>query len=77
MAEKEYFKLPYKVIPSYIQQHYNLDALQHNQHVYVQVNKGMYGLQQVGILTYNQLVKYLAPYGFHPVANTPGRKRIF
>ena len=72
MKEKEFFKLPIKIIPSDIIAHYKLTSLVHKDHVYIQVNKGMYGLPQEGILAYLQLVKRLAPYGFHPTNHTPG-----
>ena len=32
----------------------------------------MYGLPQAGILSYEQLVKILAPFGYAPTCHTPG-----
>ena len=32
----------------------------------------MYGLEQAGIIAHNELVKHLAPHGYHPVRYTPG-----
>ena len=36
------------------------------------INKGMYGLKQSGIIANQELVKYMAPFGYHPVKHTPG-----
>lgn len=52
MPQKEFFKLPVKIIPEDIMKHYCLHPLIYKDHVYVQVNKGMYGLPQAGILAY-------------------------
>lgn len=52
--------------------YYNLLPLLHKDYIYIQVNKGMYGLPQAGILAYTQLKNNLSPYGFHPVEHTPG-----
>jgi hypothetical protein len=44
----------------------------HNSFVYLEVQKGMYGLPQAGILANKLLIKQLAPYGYFPVTHTPG-----
>lgn len=72
MAIKEYFKLPIKIIPPDIIQHYKLTSLQHKEHIYIQINKGMYGLPQAGILAHNKLVKILTPFGYYKDKYTPG-----
>ena len=36
------------------------------------IQKGMYGLPQAGELANDQLIKYLAPFGFHSTTHTPG-----
>jgi Reverse transcriptase (RNA-dependent DNA polymerase) len=53
-------------------EHYKLENLVHNRHVYVEVRKGMYGLKQASKLANNQLTAFLEPHGYRPVANTPG-----
>ena len=40
--------------------------------VYCEINKGMYGLKQAAILAYNQLVKRLEQYGYHPLKSSNG-----
>ena len=40
--------------------------------IYVEIRKGMYGLKEAAILAYDQLTAHLAPYGYFPVAHTPG-----
>ena len=43
----------------------------------------MYGLKQAGIIANQELVKRMAPFGYHPVKHTPGlwvynsRKTLF
>ena len=34
--------------------------------------KGMYGLKQSGIIVNQELVKHIAPFGYHPIQHTPG-----
>ena len=63
---------------------YNLDTLVDNQGwIYMSINKGIYGLKKAGIISNQELVKHMAPFGYHPVQQTPGlwvhdnRKIIF
>ena len=44
----------------------------HHGCVYVEVQKGIYGLKEADILAYTALIKHLEPYGFYPVRYTPG-----
>jgi hypothetical protein len=67
-----YMRIPVKLIPAAIMEKYKLNALVHNGNVYVEVRKGMYGLPQAGRLANDQLVKYLADYGYSPCPITPG-----
>ena len=47
------------------------------------IEKGVYGLKQAGIIANQELVKYMAPFGYHPVKHTPrlwvhnSRKTLF
>jgi hypothetical protein len=41
-------------------------------HVYIEVQKGMYGLPQAGILTNQLLARRLAIHGYHQTKFTPG-----
>ena len=36
------------------------------------IEKGMYGLKQARIIANQELVKHMAPFGYHPVKHTPG-----
>jgi hypothetical protein len=54
-------RLPINVIPPEIIVQYTLLPLVHNGYVYMEVQKGMYGLPQAGILANKNLTKHLAP----------------
>ena len=52
---------------------YNLLNIVYNQgFVYVNIVKGMYGLEQAGIMAHKALINYLEPFGYHPARHTPG-----
>jgi hypothetical protein len=67
-----YMRIPIKVIPKEIMDEYNLWELVHNDAVYVEVRKGMYGLKQAGRIANDQLTEFLAADGYAPVPITPG-----
>jgi hypothetical protein len=46
--------------------------LVHNDYVYVEINKGMYGLPQAGLLANELLARRLAKYGYHQATDIPG-----
>jgi hypothetical protein len=50
MDSFEYMRIPIKLIPHEIIDQYNLPPLVSDGHVYIEVQKGMYGLLQTGIL---------------------------
>ena len=77
-------RIPLKIIPQDIIHAYNLTALVDDQGwIYMRTEKGMYGLKQAGIIANQELVKYMAPFGYHPVKHIPGlcvhdsRKTLF
>jgi hypothetical protein len=72
MARYEYMRIPIDMITQAIIDQYNLTPLIHNGIVYVKIRRGMYGLPQAGRLANDQLIAFLAPHGYHPVALTPG-----
>jgi hypothetical protein len=43
-----------------------------DEHIYIEVQKGMYGLPQSGILANQLLVRRLAVHGYHQTKFTPG-----
>ena len=77
-------RIPLKIIPQKIIDAYNLTALVGDQGcIYMRIEKGMYGLKQAGITPNQDLVKHMAPFGYHPVTHTPSlrvhdiRKTLF
>jgi hypothetical protein len=68
----EYMNIPIKLIQQEIVDQYNLLPLVSDGHIYMEVQKGIYGLTQAGILA-NQLVACrLAIHGYHQTKYTPG-----
>ena len=43
-------KTPVRLVPDEIKVEYNLRELKHAGYMYVQINKGVYGLAQAGLL---------------------------
>jgi hypothetical protein len=72
MSAYEYMKVPIDVIPDEIMVEYNLQSLVYKGHVYVEIQKGMYGLPQAGRLANDRLTKILEPHGYRPCPITPG-----
>jgi hypothetical protein len=73
MDSSEYMRIPIKLIPQEIIADYNLLSLVSDGHVYSEVQKGMYGLPQTGILA-NQLLAHrlVVIHGYHQAKSTPG-----
>jgi hypothetical protein len=61
------FSLPREIIDEY-----NLLELAHDGRVYIEIQKGMYGLPQAGILTNELLQRWLDVDGFHPTEHIQG-----
>ena len=72
MQRKEYMFIPLHLIPPEMQEQYKLHDFQRDGKVYVEIQKGMYGLPQAGILANQQLRKNLQPHGYLPCPHTPG-----
>jgi hypothetical protein len=72
MATFEYMPIPIKLIPHKIIVQYNLLPLVSDGHVYIEVQKGMYGLSQSGILSNQLLARRLAIHGYHQTKFTTG-----
>ena len=64
MAEYEYICVPLSTFPEEIRHQYNLAALATNNYVMVEVQRGMYGLPQAGILANTQLRTLLSKHGY-------------
>jgi hypothetical protein len=68
----EYMRIPIELIPQEITAEYNLFSLVSDGHVYIEVQKGMYGLPQARILANQLLALSLAIHGYHQTKFTPG-----
>jgi hypothetical protein len=68
----EYMRIPIKLIPHEIMDQYSLLPLVSDGHVYIEVQKGMYGLPQAIILSNQLLARRLAIPGYHQTIFTPG-----
>ena len=73
LQDSEFMRIPLKIIPQEIINTYDLKALVDDQGwIYMRIKKGLYGLEQAGIIANQELVKHMAPFGYHPVKHTPG-----
>ena len=72
MPHPEYMSIHRRFIPHDIIHRYQLQDKFHNDHIYCQINKGMYGLPQAAILAYEQLCAHLKTAGYHPIPGTSG-----
>jgi hypothetical protein len=72
MSRFEYMRPPLSIIPDEIVEAYNLKALAHDGWIYIEIQKGMYGLPQAGILANKLLQDRLAKHGYRPVRHTHG-----
>ena len=70
MANYQYIKIPLKHFTQEICEEYDILNIATGGYVYIEIQKGMYGLKEAGILTFNYIVTNLAPYGYHPVPHT-------
>ena len=61
-------RIPLKIIPQEIIDACNLIALVNEQGwIYMRIEKVMYGLKQYGIIANQELLKHMAPFGYHLV----------
>ena len=49
-----------------------MSELEHEGYVYVKINKGMYGLEQAGLIENELLANVLAKHGFNQTSHTTG-----
>ena len=67
----EYMRINLAHIPDDVIAKHNMLAYSVNGAVIVEINKGIYGLPQAGILAQDRLVKHLAEHGYHQAKHTP------
>lgn len=72
LADPEYMKIHRRMIPQSLIDELQLETLFIDDHIYVKINKGMYGLPQAGRIANDYLRELLAPAGYEPVPFTPG-----
>jgi hypothetical protein len=73
MAEPEYMRIALVDIPEEIINEYNLREIVHTDgYVYIQINGGMYGLPQAGILANKLLETRLRPHGYYQCRHSRG-----
>ena len=68
----EYIRMPIKLIPQEFIDMYDLTTKVKNGYVYIEIQKGMYGLPQAGILANKLLKQRLAKHGYNEMKHTPG-----
>ena len=72
LPDPEFIRIHFKIIPQEIIYDYNLTSLVDGQGwIYMHIEKCMYGLKQAGIISNQELVNRMAPFGCHPVQHTP------
>ena len=73
MVNYQYMQIYLKDIPNEVVIECSLLPISDSSgYVYVEIRKGMHGLKEAGIIAYKRLVRNLQPYGYAPVAHTPG-----
>jgi hypothetical protein len=72
MENYEYLRILITLISLEIITQYALIPLVSDGHIYIEVQKGMYGLPRAGILANFLLAKRLAPHGYRQTRTTPG-----
>jgi len=72
MERYKYMAIPLADIPETIIKQYNLLEKAHNGVVYVEIQKGMYGLPQAGRIANDKLLPILESAGYHQAEHTPG-----
>ena len=73
LPDPEFMRTPLKIIPQGIIDAYNLATLVDNQeYTYMHIKKGVYVIKQDSIIDNQELVKYMDPFGYHPIQHTPG-----
>jgi hypothetical protein len=73
MAQYEYMQLKISDMPDNVIKHYKLhDIVTPDGHIYCEIQKGMYGLPQVGIIVQELLADCLKQHGYTQSKTTPG-----
>ena len=65
LDRSEYLRMSAKFLPPQIIANNKLQSYLSKGHILFEVNKGMYGLPQAGLLAQNRLITHLASHGYH------------
>ena len=71
MERPEYMRIAVKMIPTETMEKYGLDKFVHDGMVLFQIDKGMYGLPQAGLLAQQRLVTHLGEHGYAQAPHNP------
>ena len=62
-----------KYLPPDIRARYHIDGLiSEDGYVYIKTVKGIFGLKQASIISYNQIISHMYTHGYYPVPFTTG-----
>jgi hypothetical protein len=67
----EYMRIPFTLPPPWIVEQYGLANKIHNGHIYLEMQRVVWGLPQAGIFANKLLKKRLAPHGYYECKQTP------
>jgi hypothetical protein len=71
LERKEYLRIQAKFLPAEVMKEFGFDKYMVNGSVLFEVNKGMYGLPQAGLLAQKRLIAHLASAGYHQCKHVP------
>lgn len=71
LERPEYIRVPLKYFSTAVMERFKLTPFIRNNAIECQINKGMYGLKQAGLLAQQQLIPHLALHGYDQCKNTP------
>ncbi len=72
LDQYKYMRMPLRLIPNDIIEHYGLREKAVDGYVYMEIRNGMYGLPQASILANKLLKLHLACHGYFEQPHTPG-----
>ena len=71
MEYYEYMKIPLALFPRWIIEQYELEKHVHNEYIYLELRRAVWGLPQAEILANKCLKQKLEPFRYHECKNTP------
>ena len=67
MSREEYIRIHSKYFPTDIRDQYHIDGLiAACGYLYIKIIKGIYGIKQAYIISYNNLISHMDPHGYYP-----------